>query len=334
MTASKIKLPFTLVFSTQGKLVSFSEAVFDFLKIGMQFSDVFESGKISFTKFFENPGDLPENLQFNNLHLLFSYTYHLMKTPTNEVLALIITIISNESEKAYTAIDERIIRMDRLAQVGQLAASIAHEIRNPLAGINANIQVLADMLSDDEKYLKFFDVILEEVGRVEKIIKDLLDYSKQSKPVLTPVSPANIFEHVNTLVSSQLNKHRVKLKLETEGFTSTIKADFGQLTQIFLNCIMNASQAMPEGGVITVFFKEHPENNVFKIIFSDTGIGIPNDIKEKIFDPFFTTKAKGLGLGLSVIKKIMEDHEGKIEVESEEGKGTNISLVFPMKDVL
>lgn len=330
MSASeKLSPPFTFVFSPQAKLVSFSKSLKDSLYPGSSFGDIFlNESKYAFAALVAEK-NIPETLHFGQAGLSYAFSSHLLKDPEDRLLALIITLLSSESSApALPDIDDKMIRMDRLAQIGQLASSIAHEIRNPLAGINANVQVLNDMLAGESSFKKFFDVILEEIQRIEKIIKDLLNYSRQSKPIFEKISVEKIFEHVNTLISHQLHKKNVRLKFQSDTAIPLITADSGQLIQIFLNCIFNAAEAMPEGGDVIVKCSSLNETGEVSISFKDTGIGINNDIRERIFEPFFTTRAKGLGLGLSVVRKIMDDHNGKIVIDSQEGQGTEVSLMF------
>ena len=327
MTADRtIFTPSTLVFSPSGKLVSRSEGL-GFLSIGLPF-DSLVSGDISLSSLLEGKPFPEEGFQIKE-YGGFNAMSHVMKDPTGKALALIITLLSPRlAEDAPATIDEKMIRMDRLAKIGQLASSIAHEIRNPLAGISANVQVLSEIVPDKGSYQKFFEVILEEIARVEKIIKDLLDYSRNTKPSLVPTSLNNVFEHLKTLVSAQLSKQKIRLEFLNTTALPEIHADFGQLIQIFLNCIMNSSQAMTNGGTITV--ECEPRQEILEIRVRDNGIGIKKELLDKIFEPFFTTRAKGLGLGLSVTKKIMEDHLGKIEIRSMEGAGTDVILTFPL----
>ena len=269
---------------------------------------------------------LPDVLYFKPADRSFTYVNHIMNDNSNTPLAIIIVLFPRPSTSENQTIDEKIIQMDRLAKAGQLASSIAHEIRNPLAGISANVQVLADIIPDKESYQKFFTIILDEINRVEKIIKDLLDYARPSKPVLSSVSLKNIFEHIHTLLTPQLTRQKVKLNIPEINNNISLLGDFSQIIQVLLNCIMNSAHAMPEGGTIQLSYNEQPDT--ITVLVRDQGIGIKKDLLVKIFEPFFTTRAKGLGLGLSVTKKIMEDHKGLIKILSTEGHGTEVYLTF------
>lgn len=330
MTANNLlSSPATFVFSNSSKLASVTSGFGLEEYKGCLFEALFPQTSL-FQQLVSETTSLPEELYFKPADLYFSYIHHIMKDNSNSPLAIIIVLFPHKEISQSHPIDEKIIQMDRLAKAGQLASSIAHEIRNPLAGISANVQVLADIIPDKESYQKFFTIILDEINRVEKIIKDLLDYARPSKPVLSPVSLKNIFEHIHTLLTPQLTRQKVKLSIPTLKSTPSLIGDFSQIIQVLLNCIMNSAHAMPEGGEIQVTYNEHPET--ISIIIRDQGIGIKKDLLNKIFEPFFTTRAKGLGLGLSVTKKIMEDHKGSIEIHSLEGQGTEVFLTFQNTD--
>ena len=320
-----LTVPITLVFSNTAKLASISShSGFDSYK-GSPFENFFSDSTL-FNNLISETAEIPKEIFFKPLNLSFPYTSHVMKDPSANPLALIIVLLPKVENTGNQIIDDKIIQMDRLAKAGQLASSIAHEIRNPLAGISANVQVLADIIPDKVSYEKFFTIILDEINRVERIIKDLLDYARPSKPVLAPVSLKNIMEHIQTLLNPQLTRQKVKLHAPDINQNITLLGDFSQIIQVLLNCIMNSAHAMPEGGSIQISHNE--EHDSITLVIRDHGIGIKKEILDKIFEPFFTTRAKGLGLGLSVTKKIMDDHKGSIKIYSSEGQGTEVLLTF------
>jgi signal transduction histidine kinase len=324
------KAPFTLVFSPSEKLVSRPERLSSIAPNGLAFEEVLGERPGLFSRLMEENGNAPARLRFCPLQEDYSYSSHVMKDPEGNRLALIVTLIRPEPRESGVELDDKMVHMDRLAQVGQLAAGIAHEIRNPLAGIHTNVQVLSEMLASDESFQRFFDVILGEIDRVEKIIRDLLNYARMSKPVFRPCSIEEVFRHVETLIAARLAKHHVRLKLFKEESLPPIPADSGQLVQIFLNCIMNSLQAMPGGGPIEIRAAVPEHADELKVSIRDRGAGIDEEALPRIFEPFFTTRAKGLGLGLAVIRKIMEDHRGRITVQSTPGQGTEVALFFPL----
>ena len=326
-----LEAPWTLVFSPSGKLVSFSENARVALNSEAPFHALFredssldvllEGNRASFETWFVPLESMVQALP------------HVMRAPSGEALALILTLLPKNKDKngppAPVAIDERLLRMDRLAQVGLLAASLAHEIRNPLAGISANVQVLADQLKNDPESRPFIDIVMEEIQRVDRILKELLGFARQGKPVLQPLFLKDILAHVKTLVLAQLRKEKIRLDLALPEPLPALHADLSQMVQIFLNLILNASQAMTNGGCIRIHAQA--EKETLRVSVEDTGCGMDADTVQRIFEPFFTTRAKGLGLGLSVAHKIMEEHGGCIQAQSKQNVGTTIELLFPLK---
>ncbi|EFK97827.1 Signal transduction histidine-protein kinase atoS [sediment metagenome] len=294
---------------------------------GASFESLFEGSEL-FDKLKNENIPPPVSVFFIPLSIALTFTHHVMKDSDSKIIGLILTLLGEDSKEGVSYVDDKMIRMDRLAKVGLLASSIAHEIRNPLAGISANVQVLAEIITDKKEYQKFFDVILEEISRVEKIIHDLLDYSRPTKLLLSKVFITEVFEHIQTLTSAQFNKQKVAIEFLLPASLPPIRADFGQVIQVFLNCLMNAAQALPEGGKIIL--QCDALNDHLNISIKDRGMGIKPALLDKIFEPFFTTRDKGLGLGLSVTKKIMEDHKGSISIESIENIGTTVKLLFPL----
>jgi PAS domain S-box-containing protein len=211
-------------------------------------------------------------------------------------------------------------RNDKLASVGQLATGIAHEIRNPLAIIKMIEQTMSKELFNNKSMLEELKIIDEEVERANKVIKSLMEFSKPSKNEKGYYSINNILEDVLRITNKYTSQNKVNV--------SFIKADVSegyydreQIVQAFVNLVLNSVDAMPDGGNIAITTHCESEEKI-KIIFEDTGIGIDEVNIEKIFDPFFTTKDEGTGLGLSIINRIIEDHEGVINVKSTLGKGT------------
>jgi PAS domain S-box-containing protein len=211
-------------------------------------------------------------------------------------------------------------RNDKLASVGQLATGIAHEIRNPLAIIKMIEQTMSKELFNNKGILEELKIIDEEVERANKVIKSLMEFSKPSKNKKGQYSINNIIEDVLTITNKYTSQNKVDV--------SFVKADVPegyydreQIIQAFVNLILNAVDAMPDGGNIYIATQYRSEEKL-RITFEDTGLGIDEVNLEKIFDPFFTTKDEGTGLGLSIINRIIEDHQGVINVKSSIGKGT------------
>ncbi len=220
----------------------------------------------------------------------------------------------------------QLIVSEKMASVGKLAAGVAHEIGNPLSIINGYIEFLSRSknLSDDEK--EILRRVNEEVRRIHQIIKDLLDYSRPPTGALEPVDFNQLVNETLNLVKLQKGFDRIETKLELDETLPTILGNRNQLKQVLVNLLLNALDAMPNGGTLIIKTKSDNHNVVAEVI--DTGIGIAPEHLNKIFDPFFTTKepGKGTGLGLSISLKLIENMGGTIEVESELGKGSTFRI--------
>jgi len=231
-----------------------------------------------------------------------------------------------------------LIRSEKLAAIGQLAAGVAHEVNNPLTGILIYVDLLlkkydAERLQTEDTRKQLVK-IRTELERSSRIIRDLLDFSRQSKPTLRPIHVNEVLEAALSIVGHQISLGNVSLEKDLAAGLPQVVADFDQIQQALMNMILNAVQAMPEGGTlaITTSLAEGVDfggavRNGARIDIRDTGIGIPEESLEKIFTPFFSTKVKGkgVGLGLAAVQGIIERHKGKLEVKSEVGVGTTIT---------
>ena len=231
---------------------------------------------------------------------------------------------------------ELIRRADRMASIGELASGIAHEVRNPLAGIQGAVQILADGFPRDSVQKQITDEIQKQVHRMERLVKGLLDYAK---PVPSHCFPTDINDVAEGVLSFFLNQKGMAqnfriVKNLSKPLPKTL-IDPNSMEQAFLNIVLNAQKAMPKGGTLTVStLSLNGRNNgegvkEIQIIFEDTGIGIPKDNLPRVFNPFFSTRPEGTGLGLSITKNIVEQHEGKIEVKSRMGVGTKFIITLP-----
>jgi len=231
---------------------------------------------------------------------------------------------------------EQLIRAEKLTSLGQLAASIAHEINNPLAGVLVYTQLLSKKVTDDtfqkEEALSQLSRMESEISRCSRIIRNLLDFARQTEPVLRLVDVNQVIEQVLAMVGHQARLQNVEVAKEYSPSLPKVMADFDQLQQIFTNLSLNAIQAMPEGGKLTV--RSSAIDSEVRVDIQDTGCGISKENMSKLFTPFFTTKVKGkgVGLGLAVVHGIIERHKGRIEVKSEVGKGTTFSIYLAGDD--
>jgi signal transduction histidine kinase len=231
---------------------------------------------------------------------------------------------------------EQLVHAEKLASLGQLAASIAHEINNPLAGVLTYTKLLAKKISGDtlEKgaALDYLSKMESEVGRCSRIIRNLLDFSRQKEPMLKLVDVNQVIEQVLDMVGHQAQLQNVDVVRELSPSLPKVTADFDQLQQVFTNLTLNAIQAMSGGGKLTL--RTSVANSQVRIDVQDTGCGISKENLSKLFTPFFTTKEKGsgVGLGLAVVRGIIERHKGEIKVQSEVGKGTTFSVYLSVHD--
>lgn len=225
---------------------------------------------------------------------------------------------------------DELIRIEKMTSLGQMAASIAHEINNPLAGVLVYTKLLAKKLAGDtlkkEEALGHLSKMESEVSRCSRIIRHLLDFARQTEPMLRLVDINQVLEQVLSMVGHQAQLQNIEVVKEFRPSLPKVMADFDQLQQVFTNLMLNAIQAMPERGKLTL--RTSAEDNKVKVEVRDTGCGIPREHLHKLGTPFFTTKekGKGVGLGVAVVYGIVERHKGEVTVQSEVGKGTTFTV--------
>jgi two-component system sensor histidine kinase AtoS len=231
---------------------------------------------------------------------------------------------------ALTKTEAELIRSEKLAALGQLAAGIAHEIRNPLTSINILIHSLRESLSSKNSHREDLKVIEEEIDRINEIVDRFLRFARPSPPLLEKAEVPIIFEETLQLLRPQVEKQRISVQ---KNFSSLppITIDKEQMKQVVLNLLLNAIQAMPEGGRLRLSGKIPTGNQWIQLSIQDTGIGIPPEDMDKLFDPFFSTREGGIGLGLSIAHRIIDQHHGRIEVESTLDKGTLFTIWLPLE---
>jgi signal transduction histidine kinase len=221
-------------------------------------------------------------------------------------------------------------RAAQLASVGELAAGIAHEIKNPLAGASSGIDMLERELPRSSSSESLLRQIRTQLRRIESALRDLLSYARPKQPTVGWAVPRQLVERVVTLVGPQAEAAGLSIEQDTARETKRVRVDPELLTQALVNLSLNGIQAMPAGGVLT--FGVEPMNDEIRITVSDTGTGIPEDAMNEIFRPFFTTKHRGTGLGLAITRSIVERHGGRLEVESTPGQGSTFALVLSAVD--
>ena len=221
---------------------------------------------------------------------------------------------------------EQLKRADRLSAIGQLAAGLAHEIRNPLASIDGAAEVL-DIAGDQPDLRKeTVSIIRKECARLNRLLTSLLDFARPRRPEWRAVDLSKVLDSVIDLVGHSTGKG-IQFHKETAPILPTLLGDEEQLTQVMLNLTLNAAQAMPGGGDVWLTARQERDGIVIQI--SDQGPGIPEADMDKIFDPFFTTKDTGTGLGLAVVHQIVTQHGGTVTVTRNQDNGTTFSLFFP-----
>lgn len=219
-------------------------------------------------------------------------------------------------------LEQKVIMNEKFAALGRLSAGVAHEIRNPLNSIKGFIQYFQKKLDLDEEDYKYTDLMLSEVDRLNRVISKLLAYSKPREPRMSVRSLDEIVDHCILVLEREFSDASIRVERKCyQDQASMVLMDADQMTQVFLNILLNAIEATPRGGTISVVSEAGNDRKV-NLVVKDTGEGIPREHLDKIFDPFFSTKKKGTGLGLAIVKSIIEAHGGEIDVESEVGKGT------------
>ena len=237
-----------------------------------------------------------------------------------------------EREKALAETQAALIQSEKMSAFGQLSAGIAHEVKNPLAGILGYVQLSLKKLKDNPSIRKNLTVIEKETRRCNAIIENLMKFARQDAPQLEPLVLNEVVEDSITLVDHQMGLSSIDLEKDLAESLPLVRGDANQLIQVFMNILINAQQAMDGSpGTVTISTASSSEDTV-EIRITDTGPGMPDEVRTKIFEPFFTTKiaGKGTGLGLAVTYGIIKDHGGNIRVESEVGEGTTFIITLPV----
>ena len=229
---------------------------------------------------------------------------------------------------------EELVRRERLAAVGELAALVAHEVRNPLAVIFNSLSSLRPALKPDNGPVDLLlGIMHEEADRLDRMVKEFLDFARPNEPMMQPEALEQVMtEAVESATATAQEGSQVEVTLEVPAPLSPVPCDARLLRQALINLVVNAIQAMPRGGKVTVRAAEERWQGqpYIRMDVTDTGPGIPPHVAERLFEPFFTTKASGTGLGLAVVKRIIQAHHGDIEVHTQSGQGTLFTLRIPV----
>ena len=232
--------------------------------------------------------------------------------------------------KELVEAQNRLVKTERLAAIGEVAAMVGHDLRNPLSGIAGATYYLKTKFdtNTNEKAKEMFELIEKDIEYSDKIITDLLDYSREMQLELKEATMADILKEALASAKVPSNINIVNLV----GNQHRTKVDAEKLQRVFINIVRNGIDAMPNGGTLTI--RSTIEEGYLAIHFTDTGVGLPKEALSKLWTPFFTTKAKGMGLGLPICKRIVEAHKGKISVESAVGKGTTFTIRIPTQPTI
>jgi signal transduction histidine kinase len=223
-------------------------------------------------------------------------------------------------------------RADKLAALGTLAAGVAHEVKNPLHALSLNLHLLVQELETPQpsrgELEDYLGILRSEIERIHQIVENFLRFSKLSIPEVKPLDLNALVERVLSLVAFEAAGHRVGIQTAFDPGLDPIAGDEGQLAQVVLNLVINALQAMPAGGALTLATQR--DNGWAELMVRDTGEGIPHEAIPQIFDPYFTTRPGGSGLGLAIAHRIVEGHHGTIDVDSKAGLGTTMVVRLPI----
>jgi signal transduction histidine kinase len=251
-------------------------------------------------------------------------------------------IVDKRTAALQASIDEvktmsqQLLQAEKLATMGELASSIAHELNNPLATVSLRVESLIAQTTGDDPRLRELRIIGQEVERMGNLVSNLLQFSRRSQPQISTVNVCEEIEKTIELVHYHLRKHNVAVAREFKPEGPLIHADRQQLRQLFLNLFTNANDAMPEGGTLTIRVIRHSEEKQICIEIADTGVGIPPEILPKVLEPFYTTKpeGKGTGLGLAICRRIAQAHNGTLNITSEgsPGNGTRVCITLPFSN--
>ena len=231
---------------------------------------------------------------------------------------------------AYRTMERQLADAEHLATLGELSAGLAHEIKNPLAGIKGAIEVIRDSLPASDIHQEILGDVLHEVNRIDRIVRDLLNYAKPKPPSLSDIQLADMAQRIVAMVDNSSNNDALSIRLHKLTPIPEFTGDETQLEQVLLNLLLNAQKAMTAGGHIDVTLSHDPAEGVVRMEVADDGPGIPEEVRKRLFQPFFTTRTDGTGLGLATCLKNVQYHGGVIDVQSEPGRGAKFVVMLPL----
>lgn len=290
---------------------------------------------------------LPQHYMFGAMEIVRSELERLIRThvpPPHEGplgamhrLLVIETSIMLERYKAsyserllrleQASMQERLTRAEHLAEIGQLAAALAHELKNPLAGISGAIQVIREEMAADNPHRPVLGEVLRHVGRLDRAVKDLLAYARPHPPRFSRCDLRGIIERVGRLLTQEPTFQHVRFETCVDPEAAALECDDHQIEQVLLNLLLNAAQASPPGSVARLTVSQAGDG--IRLVVEDEGSGMEPEVRVRAFDPFYTTKVRGTGLGLPICRGIIEAHQGEISLHSAPGGGTRVEVRLP-----
>jgi signal transduction histidine kinase len=232
-----------------------------------------------------------------------------------------------ENYEARRSTQVELVKKEKLAALGEMAALVAHEIRNPLTAVRGFAQRIVRRAENDEGTRNSAEIIVDEVDRLNKVIRDVLDFARRLEPILEEYPVNQLVQDLLTLEEEVLSERDITVEVDCAPNLPPLRMDRTQMRQVLLNLIGNARAAMPNGGTLTLRTRREKGGQVLEV--ADDGTGMPKAVQEKLFTPFFTTKTHGTGLGLTVAQRIVQSHGGRITWKSAEGKGTTFTIHMP-----
>ena len=248
--------------------------------------------------------------------------------PSIEEIRMLASSINAMTDK-LRKYEKQVVRSSQLAAAGKVTAAMAHEIRNPLSSIKMMTQLLRNRLMPEPENTKLVESLLEEIGRVERIVKDLTDFMRPSELSLDIHDINDLIEEILPVIEPRLAHRKISMKKNLEPSLPGILIDKDKIKQVIWNLVLNAMDSMPDGGVIRVSARENTLAHRLEVIIEDEGYGINKETLDNIFAHFFTTKPEGLGLGLSTSREIVESHKGSLTVENRDEKGVRATISLP-----
>ena len=223
---------------------------------------------------------------------------------------------------------EQLRRAERLSALGEIAAGLAHEIRNPLAGVKGALEIVSERVTAGTPEAEFSGIATHELKRLEGLVQEFLDYARPEPPRLRPAALPDVVRRVLSLLGPQAEQAGVLLTVEGGDAPPGLRIDPEQIEQVLVNVVLNAVQASPRDGQVEL--RHRTRNGRYLIEVADRGPGIPSEARARVFEPFFTTKERGTGLGLAISQRIIAAHQGEIQLTPREGGGTVVEIVLPL----